>query len=240
MKKLSAIILIFLSVFISTSALAWHDLTHIAVGKTAKFDQAYNLAAPDVAKIKAGNVEEYNHWVNNPEGNTITADMVRAQIPKYNVGTDNEKTGHLYGAIVASIRDYKTTLAAKKYATYHLAYAGHYIGDLSMPLHNMDHNEFNILNHSSNDRIVEDEVSNNIDRIKIYLMTIRNEDDLIQYIVDIAQKAKALGYSLQRENRNMTKEEAYQQLSQSASLFKAVLVYVGYPNSVEMKNNPPE
>ena len=34
-----------------------------------------------------------------------------------------------------------------------------------------------------------------------------------------------------KEKRNMTKEEAYQQIAQSASLFKAVLEYVGYPKT---------
>jgi hypothetical protein len=37
-----------------------------------------------------------------------------------------------------------------------------------------------------------------------------------------------LGYKLVKEKRNMTKDEAYQQISQSASLFKAVLEYVRY------------
>jgi hypothetical protein len=36
----------------------------------------------------------------------------------------------------------------------------------------------------------------------------------------------ALGYKLEDENRLLTKEEAYQQVSHSASLFKAILQYV--------------
>jgi len=35
-----------------------------------------------------------------------------------------------------------------------------------------------------------------------------------------------LGYKLEDENRILTKEEAYQQLGHSASLFKAILEYV--------------
>ena len=38
--------------------MAWHDRTHIAVGVAAQFDQAYNLAGPDVAKLKLDTVEE--------------------------------------------------------------------------------------------------------------------------------------------------------------------------------------
>lgn len=58
MKKISfgfVVILLFVSCF--SPAMAWHDRTHIAVGVAAQFDQAYNLAAPDVAKLKLDTVE---------------------------------------------------------------------------------------------------------------------------------------------------------------------------------------
>jgi hypothetical protein len=67
-----------------------------------------------------------------------------------------------------------------------------------------------------------------MDKIKLSPMMIKNEEDLIQNIALIAAKSKDLGYKLVGEKRNMTKDEAYQQISQSASLFKAVLEYVGY------------
>jgi hypothetical protein len=230
MKRLS---LGFLAVFLFFScfspAMAWHDRTHIAVGTAAQFDQAYNLAAPDVAKLKADTVEEYNHWVDNSETTTITKALIKGQIQKYNVGTEREKGGHLYGAIVAAVRAYQDESGAGKFATYHLVYAGHYIGDLSMPLHNIDNSLLDTLpNHYDNDHILEDEIANNINKIKLIPMTIKNEEDLIQNIALIATKAKDFGYKLLKEKRNMTKEEAYQQISQSASLFKAVLEYVGY------------
>jgi len=230
MKKVSVgFLAILLLICFFSSAMAWHDRTHIAVGIAAQFDQAYNLAAPDVAKIKANTVEEYNHWVNNPEKTTITKELIKGQIQKYNLGIESEKTGHLYGAIVAAIRAYQDESGAGKFATYHLAYAGHYIGDLSMPLHNIDNSLIDTLpNHFENDHIVENEILTNITKVKLSPITIKNEDDLIQNIALIATKAKDLGYKLVKEKRNMTKDEAYQQISQSASLFKAVLEYVGY------------
>jgi len=229
MKRVSLCVLaIFFTSFFG-SAMAWHDRTHIAVGVAAQFDQAYNLAAPDVAKLKADTVEEYNHWVDNQETTAITKALIRGQIQKYNVGTEREKGGHLYGAIVAAIRAYQDESGAGKFATYHLAYAGHYIGDLSMPLHNIDNSLLDTLpNHYDNDHIIENEVASNMDKIKLSPMTIKNEEDLIENIVVIATKAKDLGYKLVKEKRNMTREEAYEQISQSASLFKAVLEYVGY------------
>jgi hypothetical protein len=230
MKKVSlGFLVMFLFVTSFSPAMAWHDRTHIAVGVAAQFDQAYNLAAPDVAKLKADTVEEYNHWVDNSEGTTITKALVKGQIQKYNVGTEREKGGHLYGAIVAAIRAYQDESGAGKFATYHLVYAGHYIGDLSMPLHNIDNSLLDTLpNHYDNDHIIENEVATHMDKIKLSPMTIKNEEDLIQNIVLIATKSKDLGYKLVKEKRNMTKEEAYHQISQSASLFKAVLEYVRY------------
>jgi len=233
MKKISfSFPVIFLFVSFFSSAIAWHDRTHIAVGVAAQFDQAYNLAGPDVAKLKVDTVEEYNHWVDNSETTTITKALIKGQIQKYNLGTEREKRGHLYGAIVAAIRAYQDESAAGKFATYHLVYAGHYIGDLSMPLHNIDNHLLDTLpNHYENDHIVENEITANMDKVKLLPITIKNEDDLIQNIALIATKSKGLGYKLLKEERNMTKEEAYQQISQSASLFKAVLEYVGYSKS---------
>ena len=45
-------------------------------------------------------------------------------------------------------------------------------------------------------------------------------------IARIANLSMALGYKLEDEGRLLSKEEAYQQISHSASLFKAVLGYV--------------
>ena len=212
--------------FYSMSAYAWHDQTHIAVGTAAGFKLAYNLAAPDVAKIKAKDIESFNHYCNVPESTAITADMVRKQIDKYN--STDDKEGHLYGAIVAAVREFQSDKKKGKYSDYHLVYAGHYIGDLSMPLHNMDYSDFNKKNHTVNDATIENEVASNIDKIKIFPIKIENEDDLINAIVQIANDSKNFAYKLQKENRNMTKDEAYSRISKSASLLKAVLEYVNY------------
>jgi len=235
MKKIFVCSLVISLVSVCSSAMAWRDRTHIAVGVVAQFDQAYNLAAPDVAKLKANTVEEYNHWVNVSETTPITKEFIKGQIQRYNLGGEGEKGGHLYGAIVAAIRTYQDESAAGRFATYHLVYAGHYIGDLSMPLHHMENNQFNNARHSANDSIVENHILTHLDKVTLFPITIKNEDDLIQNISLIATKAKGLAYLLQKEDRNMTQEEAYRQISQSASLFQAVLEYVAYPNRTETK-----
>jgi hypothetical protein len=82
--------------------------------------------------------------------------------------------------------------------------------------------------HVQNDGIVENEIRNNLHKVVLYTITIKNEDDLIQNIARIARKAKDLGFKLKKKDRDMCKREAYEQLSDSASLFKAVLEYVNY------------
>ena len=63
----------------------------------------FNAVGPDMIKEKMGDREGHNHYVNNPRGTVITSEMVLAQVEKYNQ-VDNH--GHLYGAIIASVRDY--------------------------------------------------------------------------------------------------------------------------------------
>ena len=149
--------------------------------------------------------------------------MILDQVAKYNDPTD--ENGHLYGAIIASFRDYKSAKATGKYGEYHLAYCAHYVGDLSMPLHNTIYDSFNRQHHNAMDGIVNDEVLDHPERIRIYPIQIKSEDDLVREIVRIANLSMKMGYRLESENRMLSKEEAYVQLGHSASLLKAILDY---------------
>jgi len=66
-----------------------------------------------------------------------------------------------------------------------------------------------------------------LDKIKTYEIKISSEDQLAAAIARIANISVKLGYQLVDAERLLSKEEAYIQLSHSASLFKAVLKYVG-------------
>jgi len=77
------------------------------------------------------------------------------------------------------------------------------------------------------DGIINDEVLDNIDRIKIYPIEINSEEDLANEIARIANLSIKKGYQIEDEKRLLTKDEAYEQISHSASLFKAILEYVG-------------
>lgn len=230
MKKLTlTLAIIFGLMTFSGQSLAWHDKTHLAVAKVAGYDAWYNAAGADIAKIKAGDRERFNHWYNNNRKEEITVQIVLGQVPKYNRAYPwFDAEGHLYGAIIASLREYEKDKALGKYAEYHLAYSAHYIGDLSMPLHNTPFDDFNERRHSANDGIVEKTVLDQPQKITrhLYKITLRDdhfEADLAREIARIANLSRKLGYRLEKENRDMTPEEAYVQLGHSASLLKAVL-----------------
>jgi hypothetical protein len=229
-------------------SLAWHDATHMAVVKAAGLDNyAYLAVGPDMAKEKAGELESENHYCNTPKGVEITPEMVLDQVCRYNRTGDND--GHLYGAIVAAVSDYILRGAGGKYALYPLGYASHYIGDLSMPLHNTAYDEFNRANHAANDGIVENtgpkdeateakvarlagEIRKRMD--KLPPIRLRSDissfyRDLATQIAAIANRSIALGYGMEDAvppRTRMTEEEAYTQLARSAQLLQAVYATV--------------
>ncbi len=217
------LIIVALNMLMSTISDAWNDETHIAIAKKDRYKKWFNAAGADIAKIKAGYVEKHNHFSNNPPDNIITDRTILKQTKNYN--TINP-TGHLYGAIIASVRDYLKQTQKGKYAKYHLAYCVHYIGDLSQPLHNTLYNAYNKKNHITTDGIINDEVLENLSKIKIYPIEINSERDLVSQIARIANLSLKLGYKIESENRLITKNEAYKQIGHSASLIKALLVYL--------------
>ncbi|MBW2090445.1 MAG: hypothetical protein JRI37_15990 [Deltaproteobacteria bacterium] len=229
MKKTKYPIITFLTVFFligfSGNSYPWHDETHIAIAKATGYKKWYNATGADMAKLKAGNVERLNHYVNNPRGTTVTPEMVFKQTKKYNKKSDIR--GHLYGAIIASVRNYLKEKQKGKYGAYHLAFCAHYVGDLSQPLHNTLYNSYSRKYHKTTDGIINAEVLDNIDKIKIYPIKIESENDLADEIARIANLSIKKGYQIQDEKRLLTKEEAYEQISHSASLFRAILRYVG-------------
>ncbi|MBI5098918.1 MAG: hypothetical protein HZB30_06730 [Nitrospirae bacterium] len=222
------IIILFLfsfSVFLVNPAFGWDDETHLAIAKASEYSKWYYVVGPDIAKVKAGNIETYNHFFDNNNNVEVVPEIIFEQAGRYNHPEDEE--GHLYGAILASLREYASRLKETG-SEYHLAFCAHYIGDLSQPLHNIPYDDFNKEHHAENDGAAGKDVLQQISKIKkhMYRVNLRSdhfEEDLAKEIALIANKARLLGYELIKGNRNLSKEEAYIQLGQSASLFKAVL-----------------
>lgn len=209
-------------------ASAWHDKTHMAIAEAAGFDLWYSVTAPDVAKSKKEflPIEGPNHYFNNTTACKVTSVMVLEQAERYNKPSDPE--GHLYGAIIATVREYFAMQSnGGKYARYPLIFCAHYVGDLSMPLHNTSFNDFNRDRHSINDGIIESSVRNNIGYIQSMMTPpgINSEADLAREVAAVAESACMLGVRMEKENRNMTDEEAYVQVIRSASLLRAILAW---------------
>jgi hypothetical protein len=229
-KIIFIVVLLLFTLPSSNLAFCWYDETHLAVAKAAGYNKWYNAVGADMAKIKANRIESNNHFFNNNDNAEVTPDMVLGQAKKYNDPNDTE--GHLYGAIVASLREYTETTARGKYAEYHLAFCVHYVADLSQPLHNTPYDDFNKTHHLVNDGIIDEGILENISKIKEHMYPIalsheNFENDLANEIARVANEARQLGYKLRKENRDMTKEEAYTQLGHSASLLKAILEHLG-------------
>jgi hypothetical protein len=220
--SISVLAIIIFFVFSGYSS-AWHDETHIAIAKRAGYYKWFNACGADMAKLKAGDRESHNQYsLSNPPGRMVTPALVMDQVERYN---QVDVGGHLYGAIIASVRDYIRVKRMGKYAEYHLAFCAHYVGDLSQPLHNTVYNAFNQKYHVRIDGIINDEVLDNFHKINIYHITIESEKDLAKEIARIANLSRALGHKIEKEDRLLTKQEAYTQISHSASLFKAILKY---------------
>ena len=222
--------LVMVILFLTASqCLAWHDKTHLAVAKAGGLAAWYNAAGPDIAKIKAGNIESYNHYFNNNAEIEITISMVMEQAERYNERNKLlDFEGHVLGAIIASLRAYHKDKRSGRYPEYHLVYCAHYIGDFSQPLHNISYDSYNRTFHNTTDGIVDKTILDEPQNITrhMYAITLRAdhfEEDLAREIVRIANLTRKLGYKLRSENRLITKEEAYVQLGHSASLLKAVL-----------------
>ena len=228
MKKIKYAMITVLTVFIvcvfAGNSYAWHDETHIAIAKAAGYKKWFNAAGADMLKIKAGFKEKFNHYANNPRGTLVTSKIVFQQVEKYNSKTD--VMGHLYGAIIASLREYIKARGNGKYGEYHLAFCSHYVGDLSQPFHSTLYNAYNRKNHHILESIINTDILDNIEKIKIYEITIESEEDLAKEISRIANISIRKGYQIEDENRLLTKEEIYEQISHSASLFRSILRYV--------------
>ena len=204
---------------------AWHDKTHLTVAKVAGLASWYNAAGPDLAKIKAGNIESYNHWFNNNAEAEVTSQMVFDQIERYNQRNKGRMQRVTSTARLSHRCAPTKRLATGKYASI-IWPTARTTSPIFPPLHNIPYDDFNNLYHHANDGIVEVAILDEPQKIAQHMYVIKLspdhfEADLAREIARIANISRKLGYKLRAENRNITKEEAYVQLGHSASLLKA-------------------
>lgn len=145
--------------------------------------------------------------------------------------------GYLLGAIVVNaVRQAKARTEAGKYDEYYYATVAHYIGDLSQLLHMTVYDNFNKQNHLSIDDILTyKDVVWDVDgagKIASELhvddsLRFNDESELIDYMLKVANESYDLAQRLRRENKALTRQEALQRASRSATLLRAVLRYCG-------------
>jgi len=232
-RKAMKVILLILSLFLSIpsqEAMSWHDETHIAIARAAGYERWYNVTGPDIARVKAGAKEGYNHFVNNQPDMKITPEMVLEQAERYN--DPGDRGGHLYGAIIASLREYIRTQERGRFHRYALAYCFHYIGDLSQPLHHIPYDDFNRRYHQLIEEAADEYIAKDgIRKITSYMYDIEidpenPERDIACHIARISNISLKLAERLKREGRVMTEEEVLRQIAHSASLIKGILGYL--------------
>jgi hypothetical protein len=218
----------------SSPVYAWYDHTHMAVVEASGAPGlSYLAVGADMAKEKASN-ERFNHYSNNPHG---TVKTVLDQAVLYNSTAPD--TGHLYGAIIAALDSYRERKKdPTKYALYPLGYAMHYLGDLSMPFHNIDYNDFNRVNHARNDGVVDgelrlvSEIHSRMGKYATKINPLKFRESLATHVAQLANRSTVLGYQLQGNGTVvMSKDTAYEQLAQSAALLRAILVVLDLPVS---------
>ena len=71
---------------------AEHGEIHIALTEVTGYYKGFNACGADMGKLKAGDLEAHNHYMNNPQETVVTPEMVLAQIEKYNTVDED---GHL-------------------------------------------------------------------------------------------------------------------------------------------------
>ena len=214
------------------SSLAWLDETHLAVAQAAGYSKWYNATAPEIAIVKAPLQEPPNHYYNGDPDVKVTPELVLLQANRYNDPDDQQ--GHLYGAIIGATRAYRESLREGKYAEAHLAYLAHYVGDLSQPLHNAPHDDFNKARHLSSDGILEKEILGKLPRLHEHMSPValsglsesQFEQSLAEKVAEIANHARELYRKMRAAQRDITVDEAYIQLGRSASLLQAVLLHL--------------
>ncbi len=226
MKKIIILLLVaFINIQFSYS---WDKQTHIAIGKYACFLLSDSLGFPDENK-KYDESSRNDHYFNLDKDSTVATRFIENGLLFYRTDQDTcQKNGNLYFSIVYYYREFLKTKNIQN-----LVFLGHFIGDLSNPFHNMGYETFNETHHSKNDAILDNYLNDlkhkgyfiNLDH-KLKRYWIQNECDLKIHIARIANLSKKLGYKLEKKNRDMTISEAKMQITESISLFRAVLNYV--------------
>ena len=224
---------------------AWTDQTHMAIERAAGFSGYQNACAPDVSKTvmtinKIKKNDGQGHFFDASKAPT-RAD-VDTQLEQIGMSRDECPDGYILGGIVNPTRKAKAWTEMGKFDDYNYAILGHYIGDLSMPLHMSVYDDFNRKHHLNIDQTLNrSDVKWDVDGAALIAKEIKvddsvrfnNEEELINYMLKIANESFEKAQQLRKENRELTHEEGIQRVSESATFFRAVMRYCGKKITVD-------
>lgn len=215
---------------------AWNDQAHMAIARAAGLRSFHNACAPDVAK-DVMKINNYKETAGQAHFYDATAPITKEDVYKQmkiietHEGMDD---GYVLGAIVHTIRAAREATAQGQYDEYEYDILAHYIGDMVQPLHMTAYDDYSKKWHLKTDGVMEyPNVKWTVDgAIKISKelkvddsLRFNNEDEVIDYLVLIANESYYKADELRKENRLLTRKEAIDRASRGASFLRAVLRY---------------
>ena len=225
--------------FMPPQAEAWTDQTHMAIERAAGLSSYQNACAPDVSKtvsainrLKKNDGQAHFFDASKPP----TREDVTAQLEMIGMSRDDCPDGYILGAIINATRKAKAWTEMGKFDDYNYAILGHYCGGLSMPLHMSVYDDFNRKHHLNIDQtLTRKDVKWDVDAVPLITkeMTVddsvrfHNEDEIIDYMLQIANASYDLAQTIRKENREITHDEAIQRVNRSATFFRALMRYCG-------------
>ena len=224
---------------VSPTADAWTDQTHMAIAKAGGLESYHNACAADVSHTVA---YMNNIWLTDSPAHYFDAvkppnrQDVAEQLNLIGLSKKKAPNGYLLGAIVNAVRKAKTRTEKSKFDDYYYAVIAHYIGDLSQPLHISAYDDFNKSHHLQvDDTLTCKNVAWDVDGAgyiakELHIddsVRFNDETELVDYMLKIANESFELSQKLRHDNRVITREEAVQRASRSATMLRAVLRYCG-------------
>jgi len=234
------------------NVLGWSCKTHTFIALEAGVKNPESACFPDVSKEENDDLLGPFHWHNAYPSATITPEY----IDQYKVtGKPIELDPSAKKKITIKVPDYSGVLYWKivdlyqrmkgktgwRY-NYYLFNIAHYVGDLSMPLHNFPHGttpasdgksysevgNWAKENHGKFDSALDSSLplkgeKREAFRNMVTPVQITSVDDIKAEICKVANASIALANKCYSEKRNMTKDEALRQVALSVSLLKGII-----------------
>ena len=238
MRIILAVVFTFGCVSTCHVAHAWTDQAHMAIARAAGLKSFHNACAPDVTK-HVMNINNYKQTANKAHFYDAIASITKEDVYKQLEILETHKgmkDGYVLGAIVQTIRVSKEVTEKGQFDEYKYDILAHYIGDLVQPMHMTAYDAYNKKWHLKTDSIMDySDVKWDVDgAIKLSRelkvndsLRFKSEDEIIDYLVVLANESYNKAEELKKENRLITREEALERASRGASFLRAVMKYCG-------------